>query len=177
MLHWLAFLLRTGERGAAAGMAVGTWCLKLHAPKPCGLASVLGVAVADSLAPSREEARAACWPCNVMSDQNCVAPSPATSEEKAFPRSVFFLCAPDAAAGLGGLLKAGEVGVGSWGLMPLEPEPLPELCAEDELVEGPVLCIGTGEEGVVGKSCLSNMLTNRPVSRIASGPTLLGPPK
>ena len=61
--------------------------------------------------------------------------------------------------------------------MQLEPEPLPELCAEDELVEGPVLCIGTGEEGVVGKSCLSNMLTNRPVSRIASGPTLFGPPK
>ena len=113
MLLWLAFLLRTGERGSAAGMAVGTWCMKLHAPNPCGLASVLGVAVVDSLAPPREEARAACWPCTVISDQNCVAPSPATSEEKAFPRSVFFLRAPDAAASLGGLLRAGEGSVGS----------------------------------------------------------------
>ena len=113
MLLWLAFLLRTGERGSAAGMAVGTWCMKLHAPNPCGLASVLSVAVADSLAPPREEARAACWPCKVMSDQNCEAPSPAPSEEKAFPKSVFFLRAPDAAASLGGVQKAGEAGVGS----------------------------------------------------------------
>ena len=113
MLLWLAFWLHTGERGAAAGMAVGTWCPRLHASKSCGLASVLGVGVTDSLAPSREEARAACWPCNVMFAQNCVAPSPATSEENSFPRSVFFLCAPDAAAGSGGLPKAGDVGVGS----------------------------------------------------------------
>ena len=114
MLLWLAFLRCTGERGPAAAVALGAWCMKLHVPNPCcGLASAVSVAVADSLAPPREEARAACWPCTVMSDQNCVAPSPATSEEKAFPRSVFFLRAPDAAASLGGLQKAGEASVGS----------------------------------------------------------------